>query len=70
MKREVEKKKNGEIKKLKNKNRLSRTFFCNHSVNNKKAIHGSFVHFQKKKKRKNKTNSPNYFQIRINRIIQ
>lgn len=50
MKREVEKKKNGEIKKLKNKNRLSRTFFCNHSVNNKKAIHGSFVHFQKKKK--------------------
>lgn len=52
MKREVEKKKNGEIKKLKNKNRLSRTFFCNHSVNNKKAIHGSFVHFQKKKKAK------------------
>lgn len=69
MKREVEKKKNGEIKKLKNKNRLSRTFFCNHSVK-KVAPFVALCAFSKKKKRKNKTNSPNYFQIRINRIIQ
>lgn len=72
MKREVEKKKNGEIKKLKNKNRLSRTFFCNHSMSNKKVapFMAPLCIFKKKKSEKNKTNSPNYFQIRINRIIQ
>lgn len=69
MKREVEKKKNGEIKKLKNKNCLSRTFFCNHSVKKAAPFMAPLCIF-KKKKRKNKTNSPNYFQIRINRIIQ
>lgn len=54
MKREVEKKKNGEIKKLKNKNRLSRTFFCNHSVNNKKAapFMAPLCIFKKKKAKK------------------
>lgn len=49
MKREVEKKKNGEIKKLKNKNRLSRTFFCNHSVK-KAAPFIALCAFSKKKK--------------------
>lgn len=51
MKREVEKKKNGEIKKLKNKNRLSRTFFCNHSVK-KAAPFVALCAFSKKKSEK------------------